>query len=164
MNWLTAVNARLSRWAMYIAVAGLIGIVAVVVSSVFWRYILNDSPTWSEQVALLLAINVAMFGGAAGVRDAGHIGLESLTGLLPSRFQFWIGSLVGVISVLFGVILCWGSIKMGLAVMPNAIPTLGISEFNRYLPCILSGVLIVLFSVEHLIAMITDKEVVPSWH
>lgn len=38
---------------------GLLGIVGVVVCSVFWRYILNDSPTWTEQVALL-AINVAM--------------------------------------------------------------------------------------------------------
>jgi TRAP-type C4-dicarboxylate transport system permease small subunit len=164
MSWLTAVNTRLSRWAMYIAVAGLIGIVAVVVSSVFWRYVLNDSPIWSEQVALLLAITVAMFGGSAGVRDEGHIGLESLIGFLPEKQQFWIGSLVGVITVVFGVALGWGALNMGIAVKPNAIPTLGISEFYRYLPCIVAGVLIVSFSIEHLIAMFTNKKVVPSWH
>ena len=149
---------------MYIAVAGLLGIVGVVVCSVFWRYILNDSPVWTEQVALLLSINVALFGGAAAVRDSGHIGLESLTGLLPQKTQFWVGTVVGVISVLFGLILCWGAWKMGRAVYPNAIPTLGISEFYRYLPCVLGGGLIVLFSIEHLIAMFTDKEVLPSWH
>lgn len=163
MKWLTALNSRLSRWAMYIAVAGLLGIVVVVVSSVFWRYVLNDSPIWSEQVALLLVINVAMFGGSAGVRDEGHIGLESLIGLLPKPAQFWIGTLVGLITVLFGALLCWGATNMGMAVKPNMIPTLHISEFCRYLPCIIAGVLIVLFSIEHLFAMFNDEEVKPSW-
>ena len=164
MNWLTLVNSRLSRWALYITVIGLLGILAVVVGSVFWRYILNDAPAWSEQVALLLVINVAMFGASAGVRDEGHIGMESLTGLLPEKVQFWIGSFVGLITVVFGVILCWGSIKMGISVAPNKIPTLGITEFVRYLPGTIAGVLIVSFSVEHLVAMFTDKKVVPSWH
>ena len=35
MDWLTSLNSRLSRWAMYLAVAGLFGIVIVVVGSVF---------------------------------------------------------------------------------------------------------------------------------
>ena len=164
MNWLTALDARLSRWAMYVAVAGLLGIVAVVVGSVFWRYVLDDAPSWSEQVALMLVINVAMFGAAAGVRDEGHIGMESLVGLLPKKLQFIVGNIVGFFSILFGVSLVWGCSLMALSVWPNSIPTLGISEAWRYIPCVISGVLIILFSIEHLIAMFSDKEVVPSWH
>lgn len=164
MSFLTCINARLSRWAMYIAVSCLLGIVGVVVGSVIWRYVLNDAPAWSEQVALLLVINVAMFGAAAGVRDEGHIGMESLTGLLPKKAQFWIGSIVGVITIVFGLLLSWGTATMAASVWSNAMPTLGISEAYRYLPCTISGVLIILFSIEHLIAMFTDKEVVPSWH
>jgi TRAP-type C4-dicarboxylate transport system permease small subunit len=164
MEWLTNLNARLSRWALYIAVAGLLGIVGVVVGSVIWRYVLNDAPAWSEQVALILVITVAMFGAAAGVRDEGHIGMESLVGLLPKNFQFWIGNIVGIFTIIFGISLTWGCTMMGEAVWTNAIPTLGISEAWRYFPCIVSGVLIILFSVEHLIAMYTDKEVIPSWH
>lgn len=149
---------------MYIAVAGLLGIVAIVVGSVIWRYILNDAPAWSEQVALLLVINVAMFGGAAGVRDEGHIGMESLVGLAPKNVQFWVGNIVGIFSIIFGIALSWGCTMMAMSVWANAIPTLGISEAWRYIPCVISGVLIILFSIEHLIAMFTDKEVVPSWH
>lgn len=164
MNWLTSLDARLSRWAMYLAVTCLLGIVGVVVGSVIWRYILNDAPAWSEQVALMLVINVAMFGAAAGVRDEGHIGMESLVGLLPKSYQFWVGQIVGFFSILFGVALVWGCSKMAISVWPNGIPTLGISEAWRYIPCVVAGVLIILFSIEHLIAMYTDKEVVPSWH
>jgi TRAP-type C4-dicarboxylate transport system permease small subunit len=149
---------------MYIAVACLLGIVVTVVGSVFWRYVLEDAPAWSEQVALILVINVAMFGAAAGVRDEGHIGMESLVGLLPKPMQFWIGNIVGFFSILFGVSLVWGCTMMALSVWPNGIPTLGISEAWRYIPCVIAGVLIILFSIEHLIAMYTDKEVIPSWH
>ena len=164
MDWFTALNARLSRWAMYVAVAGLLAIVGVVVGSVIWRYILNDAPAWSEQVALILVINVAMFGAAAGVRDEGHIGMESLVGLLPKNLQFWVGNIVGIFSIIFGAFLSWGCTKMALSVWPNGIPTLGISEAWRYAPGTEAGILIISFSIEHLIAMYTDKEVAPSWH
>jgi len=164
MKWLTWLNSRLSRWAMYIAVACLLGIVGVVFGSVIWRYALNDAPAWSEQVALILVINVAMFGASAGVRDEGHIGMESLVGLLPAKFQFWVGNLVGLITIVFGGFLAWGCWAMAVSVWTNQIPTLGISEAFRYLPCIVAGVLIILFSIEHLIAMSSDTKVIPSWH
>jgi TRAP-type C4-dicarboxylate transport system permease small subunit len=105
-----------------------------------------------------------MFGAAAGVRDEGHIGMESLIGLLPKSVQFWVGNLVGVITICFGISLVLGCTAMAISVWSNLIPTLGISEAYRYIPCIVAGVLIIMFSVEHLIAMSTDKEVVPSWH
>ena len=164
MDWFTALNARLSRWAMYVAVAGLLAIVGVVVGSVIWRYILNDAPAWSEQVALILVINVAMFGAAAGVRDEGHIGMESLVGLLPKKMQYVVGNIVGLFSITFGLALAWGCSMMALSVWPNGIPTLGISEAWRYIPGIVAGTLIISFSIEHLIAMAQDKEVIPSWH
>jgi len=149
---------------MYIAVTCLLGIVGTVLGSVIWRYALNNAPSWSEQVALLLVINVAMFAAAAAIRDEGHIGMESLVGLLPKPMQFYIGTINGGFTILFGVALVWLGYLMAVSVFPSRIPSLGITESWRYVPCIISGVLIILFSIEHLIAMFTDKEVTPSWH
>jgi hypothetical protein len=50
---------------------------------VIGRYLLNDTPVWAEALALLLVLFVTAFGLAVGVRDAGHIGLESMVALLP---------------------------------------------------------------------------------
>ena len=53
---------------------------------VFGRYVLNDTPTWAESLTLVLVIlYVALFGAAVGVRDAGHIGMESLLVLVSER-------------------------------------------------------------------------------
>ena len=164
MEMLTAVNSRLSRWAMYIAVAALLGIVMIVDWGVVKRYIFNDAQPYVEQVALILVITVAMFGASAGVRDEGHIGMESLVGLLPEKVQFWVGVTVGLLTILFGGLLFGGCLMMAMSVHDNVIPTLGISEALRYLPGIIAGILIILFSIEHLIAMFRKSVVVKSWH
>lgn len=164
MNWFTAVNARLCRWALYIACVCLAGLLGVVVYGVVMRYVFNDAPAYVEQVALLLVISVAMFGAAAGVRDVGHIGMDSLVRSLPAKAQFWCKAAVEVISVGFAVSLIAGGIEMARSTEGATIPTLGISEAYRYLPVIVAGVLIVLFALEHLIAQFTGRKVVSSWH
>jgi TRAP-type transport system small permease protein len=164
MNWLTAANSRLSRWAMYIACACLVGLLAVVVYGVVLRYAFNDAPPYVEQLALLLVISVAMFGAAAGVRDAGHIGLDSLVALLSQRLQFWCSIVVYLLGIVFGLTLLAGSAAMAISTYASTIPTLGLSEAFRYLPVLAGGVLIAVFSIEHLIARFAGTEVVRSWH
>ena len=164
MHLLTHLNARLSRWAMYIACVCLVGLLAVVVYGVVLRYVFNDAPPYVEQVALLLVISVAMFGAAAGVRDAGHIGLDTLVAMLSVRMQFWCAVAAHVLAVMFGLALLAGSAEMALSTHGSTIPTLGLSEAWRYAPVLAGGVLIALFSVEHLIAHFKGTEVLRSWH
>jgi TRAP-type C4-dicarboxylate transport system permease small subunit len=164
MNWLTAINSRLSRWAMYTACICLFGLLSVVVYGVVLRYVFNNAPPYVEQVALLLVISVAMFGAAAGVRDAGHIGLDSVVALLSARTQFWCSVVVFVLSIVFGAALLAGSTEMALSTYESTIPTLGLSEAFRYLPVLLGGILISLFSIEHLIATFKRTKVIQSWH
>ena len=164
MHWLTALNSRLSRWAMYLACICLVGLLGVVVYGVVLRYVFNNAPSYVEQVALLLVISVAMFGASAGVRDAIHIGLDSLVTMLSEKAQYWCEAAVDVFSVVFGVILVAGGAEMAISTHASTIPTLGLSEAVRYVPIMIGGVFIVLFSIEHLIAQFTGQEVVPSWH
>jgi len=109
-GWLTALNRVLSRLAMYIACICLAGLLVVVVYGVVLRYIFNDAPPYVEQVALLLIISVAMFGASAGVRDAGHIGMDSLVMVLPKRIQFWCEAIVFVLTIAFALALLAGGI------------------------------------------------------
>ena len=167
MGWwsaVTALNARLSRWAMYLACLCLAALLAVVVYGVVLRYGFNDAPPYVEQVALLLVISVAMFGAAAGVRDAGHIGMDSLVRALPERAQFWCHAAVHVLGMVFALALIAGGTEMAHSTYGATIPTLGISEAVRYAPVLVAGVLIVLFSLEHLVAQFKGHEVRPSWH
>jgi TRAP-type C4-dicarboxylate transport system permease small subunit len=164
MSLFSQLNAKLSRWTMYLACICLVGLLGVVVYGVVMRYVFNDAPPYVEQVALLLVISVAMFGASAGVRDAGHIGMDSLVRTLPAKAQFWCKFIVYILSIAFAVALFFGGAEMAVSTHDATIPTLGLSEATRYLPVLVAGVLITMFSLEHLIAQFTGHEVVPSWH
>src|SRR5262249_50048614 len=62
LRLLTPINAWIARLCMYAAVGGLLAIVVVVAWQVFGRYVLNDTPTWAESLALVLVLYVTMLG------------------------------------------------------------------------------------------------------
>lgn len=161
---LTRFNATVARLGMYGAVAGLLVIVAIVFYQVFGRYVLNSSPTWTESLALVLVLYVTLIAAAVGVRDAGHIGMESLLTLAPTRWRERIELLIHGLVLVFGAAMAYNGWVLGQSVVFYNIPNLNVSEAVRYVPLVLSGVLIVLFSVEHILALLRGKEVEPSWH
>ena len=164
MNAYSALNARLSRWTMYAACVCLAGLLAVVMYGVVMRYVFNDEPPYVEQAALLLIISVAMFGATAGVRDAGHIGLDTLVTRLPKPLQFGCKVIVQLLTIVFALALLAGGLEMAVSTHASTIPTLGLSEAVRYAPVLVAGLFITMFSVEHLLALFTGNPVVPSWH
>lgn len=163
-GWLTRINVTLARSGMTLAIIGLLTIVAVVFYQVFGRYVLNDSPTWTESIAIVLVLYVTLIGAAVGVRDAGHISLETLLVLLPEAARRRLEMLIFVLVGLFGAGMAYNGWLLGRSVAPYVIPNLHISEAVRYIPLCLSGVLIVLFSIEHIIALAHGEEVEPSWN
>ncbi|CAG2132195.1 hypothetical protein LMG19282_00563 [Cupriavidus campinensis] len=156
--------ATLARACMALGVTGLLLLVIAVLTQVFGRYVLNDTPTWAETIAMLLVLYVTMLGTAVGVRDAGHIGLESLLVLLPERIRTRIELLIHVLVGTFGAVMAYNCALLALSVADYKLPTLGISEGWRYLPPVIAGALIVLFSIEHIIAVLKGTEVEPAWH
>jgi TRAP-type C4-dicarboxylate transport system permease small subunit len=161
---LTLFNATVARWCMYAAVAGLIGIVATVSWQVFGRYVLNDTPTWAESTALVLILYVTMFGAAVGVRDAGHIGLESLLILAPDSVRLKLEVVIHLLVGGFGLVMAWNGGILAESAMTYKIPTLGLPEGINHIPSVIAGVLIALFSLEHIVALVRGEEVAPSWH
>jgi TRAP-type C4-dicarboxylate transport system permease small subunit len=164
MRVLTAINARLARYGMYAAVAGLIAIVIVVAWQVFGRYVLNASPTWAENLALVLVLYVTLIGAAVGVRDAGHIGMDSILVLVPDRIRNRMELLIHVLVGIFGAAMAYNGVILGVSVAPYKLPHINLSEGERYVPLVISGVMVVMFSVEHLLALLRGEEVEPAWH
>src|SRR2546421_8598820 len=157
---LSRINAVVARLGMYLSVAGLLVIVAIVFYQVFGRYVLNSSPTWTENLALVLVLYVTLIGAAVGVRDAGHIGMESLLVLAPEKLRNRIELLIHALVMAFGAAMVWDGLLLGDSVLAYKIPNLGLPEGIRYAPLVISGLLVISFSVEHVLALLDGKEVV----
>ena len=151
MIWLAHINARLSALVLVIARLCLAGLGIVVLYGVVMRYAFNNEPPYVEQLALLLVISVSMFGAAAVAHDAGHIGLDSLVDRMPPAVRNAIARIVALSTLLFACVILYGAYEMALSTHDNRIPTLGISEAWRYLPLMIAGALIALFSIDRML-------------
>ncbi|MDP4300766.1 TRAP transporter small permease [Leptothrix discophora] len=156
--------AAIARLCMGFGVAGLVLLIAAVLYQVIGRYVFNDTPTWAESGAVLLVLYVTMLGMAVGVRDAGHIGLESMLVLVPERVRLRMELLIHALVLLFGLVMAWNCALLAQSVWDYKIPTLGLSEAFKYMPPAVAGVLVALFSFEHILALLNGTEVEPAWH
>lgn len=154
--------AALSRWALRAAVLGLILIVLCVQWQVVGRYAFNDTPTWTEGVALLLVLYVTLLAVAVGVRDAGHLGLESLLVLLPAKLQRIAEGLIHALVALFAGLMAWSGYEWMVLKWAEPKPMLGVPEGLDYLPLLIGGVLMLLFCAEHLIALVRGETITPA--
>jgi TRAP-type transport system small permease protein len=156
--------AGLSKYSLMLAVAGLIAIVLCVQWQVFGRYVLNDTPTWAEALSMLLVLYVTAFGVAVGVRDAGHIGLESMVILLPPNVRKYAELLIHSLVGIFGALMVYGGWIWTSAKWGEKKPMLPVPDGIDYLAIVICGVLIVLFSIEHIVAILNGKVVEPAWN
>jgi TRAP-type C4-dicarboxylate transport system permease small subunit len=65
------------------------------------RYVMNDSASWTEEIARYLLIATVFVGAAIGVAKNNHIQVDFFYRHLPRRFSFWMARAVDLARVLF---------------------------------------------------------------
>ena len=98
------------------------------------------------------------------MRDAGHIGVDSILILLPEGPRNKIELLIHVLVAIFGGAMVYNGWILGASVASYKLANINLSEAVRYVPLAVSGGLIMLFSLEHFIALINGTEVEPAWN
>ena len=151
-NALSGAFGALAKLAMAIAAASLCVLVLVLARQVVGRYALNDSPGWTEPVALALMSIAALFGAAIAVRRESHFNFPTLVEAAPAPVRAMLKGLARLISLAFGVALAWyggflmldsWGVPMAGAPMPEGVSYVGLCA---------GGALIALFAVERLIS------------
>lgn len=138
----------LSLAVVFISANALILLVGFTGWQVWGRYVLNDTPTWTEKAALLLILFVTLPMAAVGLRENFHLGIGYLVDLLPSRMQRWCEILNAFVIAGFGLVMIFGSWPLVKGTWGRDIPLIGLPQGLQYVPLIVSGVLIVAFMLE----------------
>lgn len=85
--------------------AVLLGVIVIVMfAQVFFRYALNNSLSWSEEIVRFLFIWLTFFGAALNIRDQWHIRVDFFVNRLPERGSRWVflaGSVLVLVFLLF---------------------------------------------------------------
>ena len=157
------ISAKVSLLCKWVSSCGLLLMTGIVVVQVFARYVLNDSPVWAEQAALLLMIWYVFIAAAAGVREGFHIRIAVIAESFPQGLQRWIRLLMQLLILTFGLAMAVFGAQLAIATWQHTIPTLGLSRGFAYMPIALSGLLMTGFAAEQFLAELRDKEVEKLW-
>jgi TRAP-type C4-dicarboxylate transport system permease small subunit len=158
------VSRFLSRLALYLSAAGLVAMTAIIGWQVFARYVLKSAPSWTEQASLYLMLWFILFAAAAGVREGFHIRLTMLQESLPAAASKFLQMICHAVVLVFGGFMVAGGLELAHETWDHTIPTLGLPRGSAYLPMAGAGVLIVFFSLEHMIALLRGKEIQSTWN
>ena len=136
---------------LWVAATGLVLMTAIVGWQVFGRYVLNSSPSWSEQAALTLMIWYVLLAAAAGVREGFHIRIVALEETVGHKAKRGMRMVQDLIVAGCGIAMTvWGS-ELVIRTWEHIIPSLGLPRGLAYLALPISGVLIALFSLERML-------------
>jgi len=150
---------KVNTLALYLAGFGLAVMTAMVAWQVFCRYILNDSPSWTEPGAVMLMSWFIFLGAAVGVRENNHLGFDVLLYMLPPSAKKWLRMISDLVIFAFGIGMVWYGIGLVRLTANTTMPALGISGGWDYAPLVVGGVLVILFALERIVLRVRGRPV-----
>ncbi|WP_181176455.1 TRAP transporter small permease [Mesorhizobium sp. B2-3-5] len=150
--WLRAERflSGLARLALWVSGAGLTLMTIVIFWQVFSRYVLNRSPSWTESFSVLLMGWFIFLGAAVGVRERTHLGFDVLLYVLPASAKAVLRSISDLVVLAFGAGMIIYGIQLAKLTWNTVMPSLALPGGVSFLPVILGGALVCLFSLERL--------------
>ncbi|GAW36379.1 tripartite ATP-independent periplasmic transporters, DctQ component [Roseovarius sp. A-2] len=136
----------LSLLCMVAASVALVVLVATFGWLVFGRYVLNATPTWVEQLALLLICYITYLGAAVGIHENTHLGVTIFRDMMGLRISTFLKLLIDIILAGFGLIMMIASVELFKFGWDTLLPMLNIPESFRSLSAALFGGLVFIFT------------------
>lgn len=143
----------ISKVCLILAGTALVVMTVIFAWLVFGRYVLNDTPTWVEQISLLLVMVIAFLGAAVGVHQHTHLSVVLFRDMVPPRLRTIFVVTSDVLMAGFGGMMFWYGIELTKFKWNTLIPLIQLPEGLRTLPLTICGALLFMFSVGHLIRL-----------
>jgi len=108
---------------------------------VFARYVLNNTPPWSEELCRYLFVWVSFLGACVATRRAAHLGVDSLVSRLPAGARDVLRHAVSVLIVVFTGLLVWQGAALVPAMASQRSPSMAISLQYVFVAIPIAGVI-----------------------
>jgi TRAP-type C4-dicarboxylate transport system permease small subunit len=147
---LVRVLSAVSAASLWLAGIGLVLMTAFVAWQVYGRFVLNDSPSWTEPGSVMLMSWFIFLGAAVGVRENNHLGFDVLLYVLPPGGKGVLRMISDLVILAFGAGMIWYGSQLVALTWTSTLPSLGISGAFDYFPVVAGGVLVCIFSLERI--------------
>ncbi|WP_430867227.1 TRAP transporter small permease [Demequina aurantiaca] len=156
---MNAAKKLLDTALTWIVVVLFAALVIDVAWQVFTRQVLNDPSGWSEELAKYLFIWLGLLAAALVFGERGHIAVDFAVKKLPRKVQTVLAVVVQLSILTFtSLVLIWGGYLVVALAWNQNLTGLPINVGPLYLALPISGVLIALYTIYHLVRIFTGTE------
>ena len=159
MAFLEVLSDGINRWVERLLVLLGTTMAAVVAAQVFFRYGLNQSLFWSEELARYQLVWLSFLGATVAYRRQANPSIDALYRRLPVGVQRAMGVIVHLCSLaLFGVMVLYGT-QFAHFVRSQISPALHLPKWLPHAVIPLSGAILFLHALTFLVHELREKRV-----
>ena len=145
---LERINDFSMRLCNYSVIILMVSITAVVCAGVFWRYVLNDALSWTEETAKFLMVWLVFAGAPIALRLGGHASVDILPDMLPERLRQSLFVLIYLLILGFLAVLIDQGIAFALKAKSQTTATTNISMLYIFSAMPIGGAAMLLVALE----------------
>ena len=138
------------RGIEYLSIGLLLATSAIIVIQVFFRYVLNSSISWSDEVMGFLLVWLTFTGAVLAMHDNSHIGIDILAEMVPLRMRLFVNILIDACIMLFLVVFTWAASLLCMKMFDNYAISLEIRMSYIYSILPLAGVFMIVSVVRRI--------------
>jgi len=145
---LLRLNTVLLLVCKYLIILIVGAIATILIASVVFRYGLNDSLSWAEELSKYLMVWLTFLGAPIALRHFGHINIDLLISILPARLEQFMYFLVSlIVGLTMGIVLWkgWGFAEVGARQVAS---TFNLSMIYLYVAVPIGAALTILVALE----------------
>jgi len=98
---LKRLSDAINSMTIYLVVILMLSMTLIVLSQVFFRFVLNNSLTWAEEISRYLMIWICFLGASIACKYGEHIRVNFIRDRFPSNLQPYISILIDVFILVF---------------------------------------------------------------
>jgi TRAP-type C4-dicarboxylate transport system permease small subunit len=141
----------LSDISIGIAATALLALVLVQGWQVIARYVINDSPSWTEPVTVLLLSTAMSLGAASGVHSKRHFGFYLLSEALDASVRRVLRTVPPLVILAIGATIAYWAWVLLIDGLDIRAAGADLPQSISYLPLSVGGALMVVFALAQLI-------------
>ena len=157
LNCLKKVDKAVVKLTEWLLILFILTMTLMAAWQVVCRYVLMISTSYAEEFARLSVVWCIFLGGALAVRKNEHMCVEALYDVLPDAVKHLCDIITYILLILFGFVMLVYGTKYSIKTSGNHQTSLGYSMCVFYIPCAISGLQIIIYSLCNMIMSIYNK-------
>jgi TRAP-type transport system small permease protein len=143
---------RIDKTVRVIVSAMILVFTVVILVSIFFRYVLNNSLVWSEQVCRYLYVWMVMLGMPVVYRAKGNVAFDLLYNRFSPRIKRLFHVITDLLIACFSGFLALQGFKYTILKGSTIITGINLPQGYLYISQTIGGVIMILFVIEHIIS------------